>query len=262
MAVAPFNPRQSRLELERQRLAAVNKDSDHVKVEPVDVLPGRAPERYRVTFLCRGIAGIDSSRDPIYATKHEVVVYCHNDFPADAPWLHWETPIWHPNIQHAEPKGVCINKAEWLGGMGLDDLCHQMFEMVQYKNYHADVSPPYPLDSEAAAWVRDYAEPRGIVNKRRGIFVDNQLFYKPDATDRPRIRVMSSQPSVSQGTRIKIHRAGGETSRGSDTRAVFTAGAGPLRCGACGAELPSGSQYCEKCGARLETGTRRLKFKN
>lgn len=176
---SPSDPRQDRLKAERERLETLNRDSDHVLVEPVDRLPGSEPERYRATFLCRGIVGVDSARRPVYGDKHVVLIHCDESFPADVPLLRWETPIWHPNVQHLEPKGVCVNKQEWLGGMGLVDLCRQMFEMVQYKNYHADLTPPWPLDREVADWVRDYAQKNRVVDKKLRIYVDDQPFTRP-----------------------------------------------------------------------------------
>jgi len=183
MVTAAFDPRQVRLEDEWRRLDAVNRDSDFVRLAQVDVIPGRAAERFRVTFLCKGIVGVDpSSQEPIFANEHSVVMYCDQEFPSEVPRLRWESPIWHPNVQHAEPKNVCVNRAEWLAGSGLDDLCQQLFDMVQYRNYHADDSRlPYPLDRDVAKWVREYAEPRGIVDKKRGISVDDKPFYRPAA---------------------------------------------------------------------------------
>jgi ubiquitin-protein ligase len=179
----PFNPRQARLKTERERLMSLNRESENVQVEPIDSHPGSEPERYRVTFLCKGIADIDpKTKDPIYLYKHQVEIYCHDGFPSELPKLHWITPIWHPNIQHDEPKGVCVNTAEWLAGRGLDDLCRQMFEMVQYQNYHAEFTPPYPLDHEVAHWVLNVAEPRGIVNKAMRKFVDDRPVFRPTAT--------------------------------------------------------------------------------
>lgn len=209
---APFDPRQARLRKERLALEKLNTESDYVRVEPMSVLPGSEPERYRVIFLCRGIAEIDGTQRPVFTDKHEVLIHCDDEFPSDVPKLRWETPVWHPNIQHAEPKGVCVNKSEWLGGMGLDDLVRLMFEMAQYKNYHAELSPPFPLDQEAAKWVRDYAEPKGIVNKKRGVSVDNKPFTRPTVTehislvaDPPPSRIRLITPSKSAATgRIKL----------------------------------------------------------
>ncbi len=193
----PHDPRQARLNTERLRLERLNEESDYVRVEPIDVLAGSEPERYKVTFLCRGIIGIDrETQSPIYDDRHEVEIYCDNDFPAEVPRLRWITPIWHPNVQHNGDKGVCVNKPEWLGGMGLDDLCRQMFEMVQYKNYHAKHNPPYPLDQKVAKWVVKYGEPQGIIDKHRGIFVDDKPFTRPTVPKRIALAPQPKAPSV------------------------------------------------------------------
>src|SRR5215813_11825141 len=102
MSTTFYDPRTQRLELERERLFRINTESEFVRVEAVDAVTGEPPERYRITFLCRGIAAIDSSQNPIFADKHEVEIYCHSEFPAQVPWLRWNTPIWHPNIEHGE----------------------------------------------------------------------------------------------------------------------------------------------------------------
>ncbi|HTS06837.1 MAG TPA: hypothetical protein VMP68_14760 [Candidatus Eisenbacteria bacterium] len=207
MATAAFDPRQVRLEDEWRRLDAVNRDSDFVRASQVDAIPGRAAERFRVTFLCKGIVGIDpGSQEPIYGNEHSVLMYCDQEFPSEVPRLRWESPIWHPNVQHDEPKNVCVNRAEWLGGTGLDDLCRQLFDMVQYRNYHADDSRfPYPLDRDVAKWVREYAEPRSIVDKKRGISVDDKPLYRPSAVAR-RIRIQAQAAEIvpTAGRRIRI----------------------------------------------------------
>src|SRR5215472_10637549 len=253
------NRRQMRLEEERKRLEAINSDSAYVQVEPIDLVPGRAAERYKVRFHCRGIARIDALRRPVYATEHQVQIYCHQDFPADVPWLQWETPIWHPNIEHGGQKRVCVNKAEWLGGMSLADLCHQMFEMVQYKNYHAELTHPYPLDPEAAAWVREYAEPQGIVDKSRGIFIDNLPFYKPEAAEQvSRIHIVRAEPPKTTAFRIKIQPS--ETADAVASPVVLQAGATSPPCRKCGAVLAPDSQFCDRCGTKVLPIVRRVTF--
>jgi ubiquitin-protein ligase len=258
--MATNNKRQLRLAQEWQRLQTVNTDSDYVRVQPIDVLPGRAPEKYKVTFQCRGITGIEASNKPIYGTQHEVQIYCHADFPTDVPWLQWQTPIWHPNIEHSEQKRVCVNKAEWLGGMALADLCQQMFEMVQYKNYHAELSPPYPLDGAAATWVREYAERNGIVDKKRGIFVDNLPFYKPGSAEPvSRIRILSDKPESAGVSRIKFHRATESVSQ-PEARVAMEAGARSIPCPGCGTSLPPDSKFCGRCGSEVGSASRRVRF--
>src|SRR4051812_15627583 len=109
--------RRDRLTYEWSRLSALNEDSDYVKVKPLEVLPNRPPEKYQVSFRCKGITGIDAKKMPIFGTEHLVDIYCHAGFPADVPWLKWLTPVWHPNIEHAGQRRVCVNRSEWLGGM-------------------------------------------------------------------------------------------------------------------------------------------------
>jgi ubiquitin-protein ligase len=254
------NKRQLRLAQEWQRLQAVNRDSDYVRVQPIDVLPNRQPEKYKVTFQCRGITGIDASNKPIYGAQHEVQIYCHADFPTDVPWLQWQTPIWHPNIEHSGEKRVCVNKAEWLGGMALADLCQQMFEMVQYKNYHAELSPPYPLDSGAATWVRDYAEREGIVDKKRGIFVDNLPFYRPGSGEAVRrIHIIKGTTSSPGALKIKIHGSKAPAHE-PESRVVMEAGASSIPCPGCGTNLAPDSKFCGRCGAEIGSANRRVRF--
>lgn len=209
MSGAPigFDPRQERLKADRKRMELIARESDFVKPAPV-IMAGGEPEKYIVTFHCRGIVGIDSNRDPIYGDRHEVEIYCDSEYPAEVPKLKWITSIWHPNIQSREPKAVCVNKAEWLAGRGLDHLCWQLFDMVQYKNYHAQLTAPYPLDSEAATWVREYAEPRNIVNKKRRISVDDKPFFRPKS--KANLEVVQEAPPPKKRVRFVEDGSGTE----------------------------------------------------
>jgi hypothetical protein len=252
------NPRFDRLESESRLIMALNKDTDHVRVEPLEVLPGWVPERYRVTFHCRGIARIDkTSEQPEFSDWHEVEINCDEQFPTDVPRLRWLTPIWHPNIEHEEPNRVCVNKSEWLGGMGLDELCKQMFEMVQYKNYHAELTPPFPLDAKAAKWVREFGEPKGFMNKKLGVFVDNVPFYKASASPSGRLRLVSSRSSGPSGRRIKIH--GGDSSGTIGAQEPIAAG-GTRPCGSCGAFVAKDLETCSHCGAPLFKSPLRIRL--
>jgi hypothetical protein len=173
------------------RIQKHNEESDTVRIEPLGWNGSGAPEKYRVTFHCKGIASIDAAQNPVYADLHTVHMECHTGFPMDPPVLRWETAIWHPNVQHKEPKGVCVNKPEWLGGQTIVDLCQMMFEMVQYRNYNAGtIERPYGMDHTVAKWVREVGEPRGIMNKAAGKSVDNKPFTRPVR----RIQVLPKAP--------------------------------------------------------------------
>ncbi|MFP5265378.1 MAG: ubiquitin-conjugating enzyme E2 [Blastocatellia bacterium] len=220
---APADPRQARLRAERMRLETLNAESDNVRVEPLNVMDGSEPEHYRVTFLCRGIIGIEpSTQAPIYADRHQVEILCDDDFPSEPPKLRWITAIWHPNIQHNGHKGVCINESEWLGGMGLDDLCRLMFEMVQYKNYHAENTRPYPLDQAVATWVRDYAERRGLVKKGK-VSIDNRPFTR--ATD-PSVVTLRAAPPPPMG-RVRVVTRGERAEPSPGSRLIRVVGSKP-----------------------------------
>ena len=65
MPTTAYDSRIDRLETEMRLLARVNTESEYVKTEPLDAVPGTPPERYRVTFLCRGIVGIDEFQAPV-----------------------------------------------------------------------------------------------------------------------------------------------------------------------------------------------------
>lgn len=159
------NARTSRLRIEQEKLINLAKRSEFIKVQEVDVQPGWPPEKYVVTFTCRGIAGIDdATKVPQSSEFHQVSIYLSRDFPRQEPYLKWLTPIWHPNIEHEEPHHVCTNNVQnWYAGKSLDDLVLALGEMVQYKRYHAVWVQPWPLDKKAADWVVEYAEPKGIV---------------------------------------------------------------------------------------------------
>lgn len=193
-----FNPRQERLQEEWIRLQELNRESDHVHVEPVNVLPGAPPEQYHVTLRCRGIIGIDGNQSPVYGDQHLVEIKCDDSFPADVPLVRWLSPIWHPNVQHEGARCACLNKTEWLGGMMIYDVCRQLFEMTQYKNYHAELTPPFPYDRKVAEWVRDVAEPRGVVHKARKIYTDDRPFVRPMPTG-PKISIRRVESAPPQG---------------------------------------------------------------
>lgn len=147
-------------------LINLTKRSKFIHFHPVDVKPYHPPEKYIVTFTCRSIAGVTQEGIPIASDFHQVSIYLADGYPKQEPHLKWITPIWHPNIEHKEPHYV-----SWSGALGegwnksLGDLVLKLGEMIQYKRYHAEWSSPWPLDEEVAKWVREYAEPKGLLNK-------------------------------------------------------------------------------------------------
>ena len=186
------SPRIRRLKNDYELMQELAARSDVIQIQAANNHIGLAPERYIVTYNCKGIIGIDRSGDPKFGQKHQVEIYLHNQYPQRWPGMKWLTPIWHPNINHANGS-VCIDAAWWSASRSLDRLVIMLGEMLQYKNYHDDpAKPPFPWDMEAAQWCRQYRK------KQPGAFpVDRTELLRPEriklvkvaAKPRPRIKL-------------------------------------------------------------------------
>ena len=184
------SPRMRRLRADYELMRELAGRTSLIRFEAQPVHPGLPPERYVVTFLCRGITSIDRRGRPKYSTDHQVEIYLHNQYPQRWPGLKWLTPIWHPNINHLNGS-VCIDAAWWTASRSLDRLVIMLGEMVQYKNYHDDpTQPPFPWDPEAARWCREYR-----MRNPAAFPVDTQELLRPE-----RIRLKPEQKA-----RVRIH---------------------------------------------------------
>jgi proteasome lid subunit RPN8/RPN11 len=147
--------------------------SKFIKCVAIDIEPYHSHEKYIITFTCLGIAGIDLGGEPQFSEFHQVSMCLPGDYSSLGPVLKWLTPIWHPNIQHQLPHNVSPPPYDPLHEdwrtQSIGELVIALGEMVQYKRYHAELSPPYPSDLEVARWVLEYAEPKGILNKGKPI---------------------------------------------------------------------------------------------
>jgi len=156
--------RQARLQIDYTDLMNLSGRSDLIKIRPLESLPGWPPEKYLVIFSCIGFASLRDAEVPIPSEHHEMELYLSRDYPGKEPSLLWLTDIWHPNIDHKEPRHVCTNAVQtFYAQKPLSELVYSIAEMVQYKRYHAKLEAPYPLDLEVARWVRDVAEKKGWV---------------------------------------------------------------------------------------------------
>ena len=104
------NARNAKVEIDYTDLMNLANRSDFIDIVAIDPQPGWPPERYLITFTCAGIARIDSGGAPIVSTHHQVELYLSADYPARFPSLVWRTEIWHPNIDHQEPRHVCMDE--------------------------------------------------------------------------------------------------------------------------------------------------------
>ena len=152
------SPRMRRLRADHKRMLDMAAQSDLIEFKTTQARKGLPPERYIVTYKCKGIVGVDKNGKPKMGSKHQVEIYLHNQYPQRWPGMQWLTPVWHPNINHHNGS-VCVDAAWWTASRSLDRLVIMIGEMVQYKNYHDDpTKPPFPWDPEAARWSRKYRQ--------------------------------------------------------------------------------------------------------
>jgi len=186
------NPRLRRLRKDYELIQEVEARSDLIKVSAKSQHKGLPPERYIITYKCKGVIGLDRRGNPKIGEKHQVEIYLHSQYPQRWPGMKWLTPIWHPNINHANGS-VCIDAAWWSASRSLDRLVIMLGEMVQYKNFHDDPSkPPFPWDMEAARWSRQFRR-----THPRFFPVDTRELLRPE-------RVRINKPKVKAKPKIKL----------------------------------------------------------
>jgi len=176
------DPRIKRLEMEHQLMKELAASSEYIDFEVVDQRTGMPPDKYLVHYSLKSIIGVREDSSPIYGERHTAQIKLPQGYPlTSAPSCYMKTDAWHPNIKFAgETKGhICINDFVIGHWYTIDMVVKQIGEMLQYKNYHALHILPYPEDTMVASWVRDYAEPRGIVDLKKNIYADDKILIQP-----------------------------------------------------------------------------------
>ena len=184
------SPRIRRLKADLVRMQELAAQSDFISFKASSARPGLPPEKYIVTYTCKGITGVDRTGNPKFGNRHQVEIYLHNQYPQRWPGMKWLTPVWHPNINHLNGT-VCVDAAWWTASRSLDRLVLMIGEMVQYKNFHDDpTKPPFPWDPEAARWTREYRKkhPRAFPVDRRELLHPERVHLKK-SKPKPRIRL-------------------------------------------------------------------------
>jgi ubiquitin-protein ligase len=187
------SPRMRRLRGDYELMKELVSRSDMISFTSVSPRPNLPPETYIVTFKCKGIVDVDRQGNPKFASRHQVEIYLHNQYPQRWPGMKWLTPIWHPNINHLNGS-VCIDAAWWTASRSLDRLVVMLGEMLQYKNFHDDpTKPPFPWDPEAARWCREYRKthPRAFPVDERELLRPERVKLKPvdEVKKKPTIRL-------------------------------------------------------------------------
>lgn len=195
------SPRMRRLLADHELMTDLAAHSSLISFKAEPTRPNFPPERYVVTYKCKGILGLDKADRPKYGSLHQVQIYLHNQYPQRWPGLQWLTPIWHPNIHHINGS-VCIDAAWWTASRSLDRLVIMLGEMIQYKNFHDDpAKPPFPWDPDAARWSRKYrAEHPGVfpVDKRELLRPERVKLEKTQSAGRVKLK---KEP---KGSRIRL----------------------------------------------------------
>jgi hypothetical protein len=167
-----YDPMERRLVHEHLLVAALCESHTGLsyKLIEAETLP---PRDYRVVFQgLRSIVNIDHEQLPVFGTDHVMEIHLPSGYPLDAPICYMVSPIWHPNIQN-EPgpyQGrICGNTEAFGAYYSLDALILRIKSMLLFETYHAELRFPYPEDEQVARWVREIAEPLGIVKQGVGI---------------------------------------------------------------------------------------------
>lgn len=135
-----------RLASDFNSMMELNRRGDLIKID----WDGELPEKYIVTYMCKGLIWLPENPAPSISSRHQVGIYLHANYPRNPPVLQWLTPIFHPNILSPDKNGgVCIG--HWTPAESLDQLCLRIGQMVQYQNFSVDDA----LDIEAAEWVKN-----------------------------------------------------------------------------------------------------------
>lgn len=133
------------------------------------------PTKYHIHYKIKSIIGIDDEQNPILSSHHVMELTLPPGYPMEPCKIYMLTPTWHPNIKsEGVHKGrICGNVKNFGKAFDLYQMVLRVGEILQYKNYHAQHVPPYPEDSTVAHWVTNFAEPNGILDKSKEIYIDD-----------------------------------------------------------------------------------------
>lgn len=139
------NPRDERLANEYRLLSEFVGWKKNIVIELIE---GNPPDYYVVAFSSCGIVRLEGD-SPIYSNEHRIEITLPAEFPGHGPILNWLTPIFHPNFY--DDGNVCIST--WAPGRTLVAVCHQLDDMIAYRNFdpHDDIGNA--PNKDAAEWV-------------------------------------------------------------------------------------------------------------
>ncbi len=169
-----FKQRPFLVRLAKDHLSLAGMKSKVIDWEVVRTTDLDIPVTYNIHYHFKSIIGIDEQMAPIFGDHHIAEMSLQRPYPLEPCKVYMKTDLWHPNIKwDGRLKGRVCSNVDKLGiAFDLYGLVLWVAEILQYKNYHALNEPPFPEDITVAEWVLKYAEPNGIIDKNKGIFVD------------------------------------------------------------------------------------------
>lgn len=158
-----------------ERLVRANSGKLGYEVKAFDKVYPHPPIVYHIRYFIDSFIGIDEKQMPLKGQVHELRIRIPNIFPEQTVETKMLSTVWHPNIRFsgAFAGDICTNHKGFGSLYNLDELIIRIGEYLQFRRYLAEDRKPYPEDQTVAKWVREFAEPNGIIHKDKGIFTDN-----------------------------------------------------------------------------------------
>ncbi|MPY58428.1 hypothetical protein [Streptomyces spongiae] len=126
---------------------------------------------------------------PVRVDRHAVLIQLGPEFPDTAPYVFWETPLFHPNVfpnydcelfrAHPKSRGaVCLGDLaeSYVPSLDFGDVCRVLIDIAAYRNYGIEVEDG-PIDARgefathtnffdplAARWARSEEGRRSIAD--------------------------------------------------------------------------------------------------
>lgn len=150
-----------RLHADLAGIISLQRASDLIQI----TYQGNPPDRYLVTYTCRGLCQPAGAAEPELCEHHVAEFYLHRDYPRRPPQIIWRTEIFHPNILPAsQGGGVCIGG--WTPSESLADLVLRVGAMIQYREYNADDL----LNRSAAEWAAAHPDRLPVDERPLAVF--------------------------------------------------------------------------------------------
>lgn len=119
-------PRTRRL---RTELKEMRKLAEESSIMSFEASPADAPEKYLVTFKGPGLL-----KGGAIQSLHKVELNLGSEYPRQAPYARFKTPVLHPNI--STDGTPCLGMFTWSPNVRLTELVEILWDMIRMANYN------------------------------------------------------------------------------------------------------------------------------